>query len=395
MNERPRADQPLTGQVDHHAGTFVSQDGMGMLVFLTALLTMLANGCATGLGPKALRSERPDYNQQIVRSADAEMLLNLVRLHYNESPLFLDLGAIVAQYGYGASFNATGQINGTGPSDANVGTGLDYSERPTVTYTPLTGDEYAERLLAPIPLDAVMLFSHSGWSAERLLLVAVERVNDVFNAPTATGPLPERTPDYEAFADLADRLHRLQSAGLVVLNWERKEHETNQPERDSRLWVHQPADSESPLAADVAAVRRALDLEPGRDDFRLTAFPFGRQRDEVGMRCRSLLGVLYFLSASVEPPAPHVAAGLVTVTRHEDGQPFDWSKVTGKVMAIHSRQERPQNAYVAVQYRGWWFYIADDDRNSKATFSLLNILFSLQSATGKGRSPLLTLPLGD
>jgi hypothetical protein len=116
---------------------------------------------------------------------------------------------------------------------------------------------------------------------------------------------------------------------------------------------------------------------------------------EVGLRCRSLLGVLYFLSAAVEPPAPDVEAGLVTVTRDDDGQPFDWKKVMRKVMAIHSQEGRPTNAYVAVQHRGSWFYVADDDQNSKATFSLLNILFSLQSATGKGKSPVLTLPVGE
>ena len=78
-------------------------------------------------------------------------------------------------------------------------------------------------MLTPIPLDSLMLFSQSGWSTERLLLVAVQRVNDVFNAPTASGPTPERAPDYEAFADFAARLHRLQAAGLIGLNWERKD----------------------------------------------------------------------------------------------------------------------------------------------------------------------------
>ena len=130
------------------------------------------------------------------------------------------------------------------------------------------------------------------------------------------------------------------------------------------------------------------------DDFVLTAFPFEREPGEVGMRCRSLLGVLYFLSASVQPPPPDVEAGLVTVTRDADGQPFDWSKATGKVMTIHSQKDRPDNAYVAVPYRDWWFYVADDDQSSKSTFSLLNILFSLQAATGKGKSPILTLPVG-
>jgi len=74
--------------------------------------------------------------------------------------------------------------------------------------------------------------------------------------------------------------------------------------------------------------------------------------------------------------------------------PFDWSKVIGKVLTIHSQGCRPQNAYVAVEYRGWWFYIADDDDSSKATFTLLSILYALQQATGEGKSPVLTLPIG-
>lgn len=148
------------------------------------------------------------------------------------------------------------------------------------------------------------------------------------------------------------------------------------------------------MGADVEAVRRALDLEPGRDEFVITSFPYGRQPSEIGLRCRSLLGVLYFLSQSVEVPAQDLQAGLVTVTEDTLGQPFDWSKITRKVMTIHSQQGRPENAYVAVQHRGSWFYIADDDHTSKATWGLLNILFAFQSASAQGRSPLLTLPIG-
>src|SRR5215831_6341035 len=235
------------------------------------VFVVLAAGCATGLGPKAVRSERPDYNRQIVRSNDAELLLNLVRLRYNDSMLFLGAGGVVAQYSYDASLNALGQVGG-GNGNATVGSTLAYGEKPTITYTPLTGEEFAARLLAPIPLDSVMLFEQGGWSAERLLLVTVQRVNDVFNGPTAGGPTPSRQPDYEAFTDLADRLERLREAGLMGLNWEQKEHETDVPGRNPRVWIHQPANPRSPLAADVAAVRRALDLDPGRDEFVLTAF---------------------------------------------------------------------------------------------------------------------------
>ena len=181
---------------------------------------------------------------------------------------------------------------------------------------------------------------------------------------------------------------------FMGLNWEQKEHETDVPGRNPRFWIHRPADPRSPLAADVAAVRRVLDLEPGRDEFVVTSFPYRRKPSEIGLRCRSLLGVLYFLSQSVEVPAQDVQAGLVAVTEDDLGRPFDWSRVTRKVMTIHSQQNRPDNAYIAVKHRDSWFYIADDDHTSKATWGLLNILFALQSASAQGKSPLLTLPIG-
>src|SRR5262245_10842888 len=362
-------------------------------LLLRGMLLVLASGCATGLGPRAVRGERLDYNRQISSSNDSELLLNLVRLRYNDSMFFLGAGTVVAQYSYDASLMAGGQIGGDN-AGGTLGTALAYGEKPTITYAPLSGEEFAERLLTPIPLDSVMLFEQGGWSADRLLLVAVQRVNDVFNAPTAGGPTPSRRPSYEAFAALAQRLERLRDAGLMGLTWEQEQHETAVPGRTPRFWIHPPADPRSPLAADVAAVRRILGLEPGRDEFVITSFPYRRTPSEIGIRCRSLLGVLYFLSQSVEVPAQDVQAGLVTVTDDDRGQPFDWSRVTRKIMTIHSQPNRPENAFIAVQHRDSWFYIADDDNTSKATWGLLNILYALQSASAQGKSPLLTLPIG-
>jgi hypothetical protein len=366
-------------------------------ILLLLLPALWLTGCATGLGPRAIHSERPDYNQQIVRSADEQMLLNLVRLRYNDTPLFLELGSVVTSYDYSAAFTASGQINANNApatGQANLGTGFSYSEHPTVTYSPLTGDQFAERMLSPIPLDSMMLFSQSGWSVERLFLIAVLRVNDLFNAISVTGPTPRHKPAYEPFLEFTEHFRALQKAGLIGLDWERKGHETNAPGRDPRFWIRMPADTNSALAAEVLAVRRALDLPPGASEFTLSAFPYRRQPTEVGIRCRSLMGILYFLSTAVEPPAPHLQAGLVTLTSDEHGQPFDWSKFTGTVLAIHSQKDHPANAAVAVKHRGWWFYIADNDANSKITFSLLNTLFQLQATTGTGKSPLLTLPVG-
>ena len=65
-------------------------------------------------------------------------------------------------------------------------------------------------------------------------------------------------------------------------------------------------------------------------------------------------------------PQPHQAAGLVTQTQSAEGEAFDWNEVTGGSFgcALHSR---PANAFVVVPYRGAWFYIADNDLESKST----------------------------
>src|SRR6516165_1973226 len=182
----------------------ISAPGRLRRLSMPSVLLVLASGCTTGLGPRAVRTERPDYNRQIIRSNDAELLLNLVRRRYNDSIFFTSVGVIVAQYAYDASLNAGGTAGGGNPAGATFGTALDYGEKPTITYTPLTGEETAARLLAPISIDSIMLFEQGGWSADRLLLLTVQRVNDVFNAPTAGGPTPSRKPDYEAFATLAE-----------------------------------------------------------------------------------------------------------------------------------------------------------------------------------------------
>jgi hypothetical protein len=59
-----------------------------------------------------------------------------------------------------------------------------------------------------------------------------------------------------------------------------------------------------------------------------------------------------------------------------------------------NKNKKPENAFVAVPYRGAWFYIADDDLNSKSTFMLLTQLFNLQSGQTEDVGPTLTIPVG-
>ena len=101
-----------------------------------------------------------------------------------------------------------------------------------------------------------------------------------------------------------------------------------------------------------------------------------------------------FLSKGVCVPMEHVETGIVPVTRGLDGLPFDWTSITRGLFIVHSQRHRPRNAEVAVQYRGYWFYIARNDVDSRSVLAISEILFSLQESDENQLAPLLTLPAG-
>jgi hypothetical protein len=55
---------------------------------------------------------------------------------------------------------------------------------------------------------------------------------------------------------------------------------------------------------------------------------------------------------------------------------------------------KTNDAATRVPYRGSWFYIADSDIDSKATFTLLAQFFALSAGEVPSTAPILTLPVG-
>ena len=108
------------------------------------------------------------------------------------------------------------------------------------------------------------------------------------------------------------------------------------------------------------------------------------------IQCRTLLGVMFYLSQNVEVPQEDKERGLVGVTRDISGEEFDWSEVC-KYFSVQCSKFRPKDAYVSCHYRGQWFYIADDDRESKMTFMLVMQLRKLQTSNYQSNTPLLLL----
>ena len=62
------------------------------------------------------------------------------------------------------------------------------------------------------------------------------------------------------------------------------------------------------------------------------------------------------------------------------------------LIRIRSDDSRPDDAFVAVQYRDNWFWLDDTDLGSKRTFSFLMMLFSLTETGGNTGAPIVTVP---
>jgi hypothetical protein len=62
---------------------------------------------------------------------------------------------------------------------------------------------------------------------------------------------------------------------------------------------------------------------------------------------------------------------------------------------VRSSEAEPVDAFVAVPYRGRWFYVEDSDLDSKRTLGVLISLIRLEIGAGGAENvPVLTLPVG-
>ena len=354
------------------------------LTTLVLCTLALLSGCVN-FGPKAVQAGRADYNAVLRDTADEQLLANLVRLRYRDRPYFLEVTAVTTQFSFSPQLSAAAAL---GPSNIEqegiAGGRVGYSEQPTISYVPLQGDDFARRLLTPASLDALVLLSNSGWSIDRLLRLCVQRINGIPNAVTASGPTPDMAPQYAQFHRVSAQLRELQLSGDLMIGY-------SADERNAPVMKF----SERARGTDAyAEITETLGLSPGQPHYPISLALDGADAGSITIQTRSLNGVLYYLSHAVAVPDAHRDAGLVTLTRRDDGGPFDWSELMSDLFSIRVAEGSPDAAAVRVPYRGHWFYISDADLASKSTFSLLSQLFALQAGSGEGLRPVLTIPVG-
>ena len=182
-----------------------------ILVPLTACALLFLAGCKS-IGPGTIARDRFEYSGSISESWKRQTLLNIVKLRYLDPPIFVDVGQIVAGYSLesaltgGGTFPEGGEVGNV----FSVGGSVRYTDRPTITYTPLTGNKFIKGLITPLPPESVFFTIQSGWPADGVLFASVASINGLKNQESSIGGV---SPPDATFLRVLTLLRRIQLSG--------------------------------------------------------------------------------------------------------------------------------------------------------------------------------------
>lgn len=353
---------------------------------ISAIARVLLLTCALGIygcttvGPQAIATGRNVYTEVINRTEDEQILNALVRLRYNETFGLLSVASVTASLrfraqaatdiGIGDSRNYAGNL-------VPLSAGVAYEENPTISYVPLSGEEFMRRMLSPISLSEWVLMAGPVKRKGLLLALAVDRINRLRNPLPGDG-LP--SPEFARFVELYGQLRRADVLDIVQA--------PATGEMPTYYWnIHDYENAHD-------SVREFLDLLgiDAKTDGSAIILPVlesvGRSATAIHLQTRSVYDVLQIYGAGIEVPSAHLEAGIV--------EPLISSELYGrKLVKIRTSETPPNDATVQIRFRDWWFYIDATDTQSKRAFGFLRTFIGVRLAdpAAAQRAPVLTVPV--
>jgi hypothetical protein len=324
------------------------------------------------------------------------MLLNIVRSRYLEVPVFLTVSSVLTQYEYDRSVGLGGFFQlGRDTTDTITGnTNLRFSERPTITYLPVEGQEFSAHLLSEIPFEIIFAAAQAGWPIDIFMRIGVQRLGAVENMSFGELPASGYIDTKTQFASDFKKLKRFERMiNLIFVLSDREVIEVQQVEEDGKderylIIAEKVPEDMRPMLGEL---RQLIGLT-NRNRFRITDRVTNIKDDEISIQTRSVMAMMEFMARGVEVPLEHL----------EDGWVIDYGlqNSEGEVakglipFRMHSKKSRPENVFAAVRFNNYWYYIDHADITSKRALSLIIVLFRLQAPTPAGAAPILTLPTG-
>jgi hypothetical protein len=132
-----------------------------LFTWLGPQLLVLTLAACGSIGPGRLENDQLDYSRTLSDVDKQQTLFNLVRLRYADPPMFASVQQMVAGYTLQGTVQAGLQTSFGPIASSTFGTGqgaVQYTDRPTFTFAPLTGERFVEAYLRPLrPADIMPL----------------------------------------------------------------------------------------------------------------------------------------------------------------------------------------------------------------------------------------------
>ena len=352
-----------------------------VLCAASVVALMLLTGCSS-VGPKSVPVDRFDYSEAIADSWKQQTLLNIVKLRYMDLPVFLDVSSIVAGY----SLQTGVSVNGVLSSDravqgnyASIGGQAVYTDRPTITYVPMTGQSFLRGLITPIDPKNIFFMLQAGYSADFILGLTVESINGVRNRSTAGGVGREADPEFIRALGL---LREVQAAGGFGMRVEE-----DKVKGSTAVVIFRREDLPPEIAEKAAELRRLLKVPADQQRVVLTYSPMRGEEGELAVNSRSMLQIMQAFSSYLEAPEEHVKSQSVLPPIEDTPADGERQKVR-----IHSGKEKPASTFAAVHYRDYWYWVDDGDLVTKRALTAVMFFFTLAEVGEKQNLPLVTIP---
>jgi hypothetical protein len=351
-------------------------------LFLTLCLALPGLAGCSSIGPDTVSRDRLDYAAALADAAKRETLLNIVKLRYADTPSLVTVSQLVAGYTLEGRvdlrsnfFTDTFDLS----DDVSFGIGGTFSDRPTATYTPVRGDDFARLMLTPIPPSELFAMLATGGPAALTLGLGVQSINGLSNwSPEAQGIARVDA----SFVEVLQLIGDLRNDGLLGFRFE-----LDGSRRTAYLLLADGNDQ--PPDARAKRLLGLLGLDPGATSFPIR-FGFGASNaGEIRIYTRSLLEILNNLASQIEVPGGDVAEGRTYATQ---ANPADLPLLPN--LSVQSRLIKPLESFVAVEYRGTWYWIDDRNYYAKRVFSVLLLLLNLVDKSGSAQLPVITIPSG-
>ncbi|MGA2223599.1 MAG: hypothetical protein ABSH41_04055 [Syntrophobacteraceae bacterium] len=407
------------------------------------LIVLSTAGCAYMMPPQKIPMDRVNYLEAVSTSWKEQLLSNLVRLRYGDTLTSLEMTSVTTGYELDVGLSAGNTINWrafpktTGFHDTTlIGATAAYSDKPTITYVPMKGDALANTMLEPIgPLKILKNLQTATLETASLLPYCVKSINGlrsrddigfyqlatkfqelsekgviritikeppepkVTTVPTEytvtlddkrqksgrSGPAKAKDSaklkqgeNCEESTDKKDEGKPAKAIAFLVLDNDRARREGLEDEVKSfknLLWSNRPSEVE-----DLQKRYEKYEIINGNEEP-----PLDPCCEKVIIQTRSILQTLVLMSGLIHVPNDEKNAA------RKGLQNASYELL--KNFKIYSKDEHPQNAFVAIRYCGHWFFIDNGDIYSKIVFSSILGVFSMAETGTSTGVPVLTLPV--